>query len=106
MPPAAMALISEPIMTFQPTEASMAEMASSTSIVSMELASSPPSSGGRVKRKRPSSMRTLTVSWGRWRSFCASSPPSRMIWVSRCTRSTGVPWSVLVGAIATGKPPA
>ena len=55
MPPAAMALISDPSITFQPTDASIALIASSTSIVSMELASSPPSSSGSVKRKNPSS---------------------------------------------------
>ena len=44
MPPAAMALISEPIMTFHATEPSMAAMASSTSMVSRTLAFSPPSS--------------------------------------------------------------
>ena len=48
MPPAAIALISEPIITFQPTEASMAEMASRTSMVSIELASSPP----QLRRER------------------------------------------------------
>ena len=101
MPPAAMALISEPIITFQPTEASMAAIASRTSMVSMELAFSPLSSVGSVKRKMPSLMRMSTVSLGRRRSFWASSPPSRITWVSLWTRSSAVPSSV-VGATATG----
>ena len=95
MPPAAMALISEPSMTFQPTEASMAEIASRISTVSQALAFSPPSSVGMAKRKMPSSTSASTVSLGRRRSFCASSPPLEITSFSRAMRSSGVPDSGL-----------
>ena len=76
MPPTAMALISEPSITFHPTDASIADNASITAIVSIELAFSPPTSAGRVNRKKPASIRASTVSCGNRRNCCASSPPA------------------------------
>ena len=64
MPPATIALISEPIITFQATEPSIAATASNTSIVSQIVASSPPNSFGRANRNNPLSTRVLTVSSG------------------------------------------
>ena len=76
MPPAAIALISEPSITFQATDASMAAIASRMAMVSSALASSPPSSGGSVKRKKPVSTSRATRSSGSRRMRCASSAPA------------------------------
>ncbi len=97
MPPAAIALISEPSITFQPTEASIFAIASRISIVSVMLASSPPSSFGIAMRKIPASTSASTVSCGRRLSCCARSPPSRITSESRAMRSSGVP--ITAGAL-------
>ena len=95
MPPAAMALISEPSITFQPTDPSSAEMASRISIVSTTVAFSPPSSRGMAKRNSPASTSASMVSLGTRRIFCASSPPARITSASAAIRSCGLPLSVL-----------
>lgn len=105
MPPAAMALISEPSITFHATDASMAAMASSTSMVSPTLASSPPSAAGSVKRNMPASMSASTQSWGSFRSCWASSPPLAITSCRPGTRSMALPVTVDASVIATWSSP-
>ena len=53
MPPAAIALISEPSITFQPTEASTSAIASSTSIVSPTACVLAPEFGRQGEAEHP-----------------------------------------------------